>query len=170
MRMLRRYALVLSVYLNTRGFAFILFEGHLSPFDWGIRETRGPQKNSTCLTRIRRVFDRYAPDALVIQDTSAQGTERARRIRNLNASIVKLASDRGIRVFAYSRDHVRQAFEGYGCPNKQSLAELIAKHIPAFHQYVPPPRRPWMSEDRRMGLFDAAALALVFFQQLASEM
>ena len=31
-------------------------------------------------------------------------------------------------------------------------------------QCTPPPRKPWMSEDRRMGLFDAAALALVFFQ------
>ncbi|MGY3388327.1 Holliday junction resolvasome RuvABC endonuclease subunit [Bradyrhizobium sp. USDA 3311] len=165
MRTLRRYALVLSVYLNTRGFAFILFEGHLSPFDWGIRETRGPQKSRVCLIRIKTVFDRYAPDALVIQDTSEQGTQRARRIRNLNALIVKLANDRGTRVFAYSRDQVRRAFEGYGCPNKQSLAELIAKHIPAFQQYVPPPRKPWMSEDRRMGLFDAAAQGLVFFQE-----
>ncbi|WFU32408.1 hypothetical protein QA635_39025 [Bradyrhizobium brasilense] len=167
MRMLRRYALVLSVYLNTRGFAFIVFEGHLSPFDWGIRETRGPQKNRTCLTRITAVFDQYAPDTLVVQDTSEQGTERVRRIRKLNASIIKLASDRGIPVFAYSRDQVRRAFEPYGCPNKNSLAELIAKHIPAFHQYVPPPRKPWMSEDRRIGLFDAAALALLFFQSAA---
>ncbi|KRQ15341.1 hypothetical protein [Bradyrhizobium manausense] len=166
--MLRRYALVLSVYLNTRGFAFILFEGHLSPFDWGIHETRGPRKNGTCLTRITTVFDRYAPDALVIQDTTEQGTMRARRICNLNTSVVKLANDRGIPVFAYSRDQVRRAFEGYGCPNKASLAELIAKHIPTLQQYVPPPRRPWMSEDRRMGLFDAAALALVFFQHLAT--
>ncbi|QHP67439.1 hypothetical protein EI171_08360 [Bradyrhizobium sp. LCT2] len=165
MRALRRHALVLSVYLNTRGLAFIVFEGHLLPFDWGIRETRGPQKNNTCLLRITTVFDRHAPDALVIQDTSEQGTQRARRIRNLNTSIVKLANDRGIRVFAYSREQVRRAFEGYGCPNKHSLAELIAKHIPAFQQYVPPPRKPWMSEDRRMGLFDAAALGLMFFQE-----
>jgi len=170
MRMLRRYALVLSVYLNTRGFAFIVFEGHLSPFDWGIRETRGPKKNNTCLIRITKIFDRYAPDALVIQDTSDSGTERAPRIRNLNSSLVKLARHRGIPVFAYSRDRVRRAFESYGCPNKESLAELIAKHIPAFEQYVPPPRRLWMSEDRRMGLFDAAALALVFFQTLTSQM
>jgi hypothetical protein len=40
-----------------------------------------------------------------------------------------------------------------------------AKHIPAFERHVPPPRKPWMSEDARMGLFDAAALALIFFQK-----
>jgi hypothetical protein len=37
----RRYALVLAIYLNTRGFGFVLFEGHLSPFDWGNRLERG---------------------------------------------------------------------------------------------------------------------------------
>lgn len=164
----RRYTLVLSIYVNTRGFAFILFEGRLSPFDWGIRETRGPKKCRVCLARITQLFDRYAPDALVIQDTSEQGTERARWICRLNTSIAALAKDRDIPVFAYSRDQVRGAFEGHGCPNKQSLAGLIAKHIPAFEQYIPPPRKPWMSEDRRMGLFDAAALALVFFRSAIS--
>ncbi|HSE37313.1 MAG TPA: hypothetical protein VLG74_08430 [Blastocatellia bacterium] len=162
----RRYDLVLSIYLNTRGFAFIVFEGHLSPFDWGIRETRGPGKRQVCRPRITQLFDRYAPDLLVIQDTSPHGTRRVRWISILNASVAELAEDRGIPVFAYSRDQVRSAFECYGCPNKQSLAELIAKHIPAFEQYVPPPRKPWMSEDRRMGLFDAAALALMYFQSL----
>ena len=58
------------------------------------------------------------------------------------------------------------AFAHLGSSNKQTLAELIAKHIPAFERYIPPPRKPWMSEDRRMGIFDAAALALVFFQNV----
>ena len=58
-----------------------------------------------------------------------------------------------------------RAFEDSGFVNKLMLAELIAKHIPAFERYVPPPRKPWMSEDSRMGLFDAAALALVFYKK-----
>ncbi|MEY9633383.1 hypothetical protein ABIF66_001612 [Bradyrhizobium japonicum] len=165
MRQARRHGLTLSIYVNTRGFAFVVFEGHLSPFDWGIREIRGPRKRKGCLTRITQIVDRYAPDTLVIQDTSAQGTQRARWITALNASIAALAKDRDIPAFAYSREQVRVAFERYECPNKHSLAELIAKHIPALERYVPPPRKPWMSEDRRMGLFDAAALGLVFFHK-----
>ncbi|WP_210161661.1 hypothetical protein, partial [Bradyrhizobium liaoningense] len=149
--------------LNTRGFAFVVFEGHLAPFDWGIRETRGPRKRDGSLVRITQIFDRYAPDVVVVQDTSEQGTRRVRWISILNRSIVRLANDRNVPVFAYSRHRVRGAFDSYGCPNKQSLAELIAKHIPAFEQYVPPPRKPWMSEDRRMELFDAAAQVLTFF-------
>ncbi|MCA1530592.1 hypothetical protein [Bradyrhizobium yuanmingense] len=125
-----RSLLVLSIYLNTRGFAFIVFEGRSSPYDWGIRETRGPRKGKKCLLRISQVIDRYAPDVLVIQDTSEQGTRRAGWISKLNGSIAGLAKDRAIPAFAYSRHQVRRAFECYGCPNKQGLAEVIAKHIP----------------------------------------
>jgi hypothetical protein len=46
---------------------------------------------------------------------------------------------------------------------KHRIAETIAGHIPALKLYVPPARKAWMSEDARMGIFDAAALAWVFF-------
>ncbi len=166
---LRRYALVLAVYLNTRGFAFVLFEGHLSPFDWGIRETRGPRRHKRSLARVVKILDCYVPDILVIQDTSPHGTRRARRITELNAAIAGLAKGRGIPIYAYSRDQVRSAFGYVGYLNKQIVAGLIAKHIPAFERYVPPPRKPWMSEDVRMGIFDAAALALIFYRSINSD-
>lgn len=166
MKQAGRHGLTLCIYLNTRGFAFIVFEGYLSPFDWGIREIRGARKCKGCLLRITQIVDRYAPNIVVIQDTSDHGTQRAPWMTALNASIAAFAIDRDISVFAYSRDQVRSAFERHECPNKHSLAELIAKYIPAFERYVPPPRKPWMSEDRRMGLFDAAALGLVFFQSI----
>ena len=80
MKQAGQHGLTLSVYLNTRGFAFVVFEGHVSPLDWGIREVRGPRKRKGCLTRITKVVDRYRPDVLVIQDTSEHGTKRARWI------------------------------------------------------------------------------------------
>src|SRR5262249_60063255 len=93
-----------------------------------------------------------------------RGTRTA-RIDSLNAAICEIAASRGIPFHAYSRDYVQDAFASAGAANKQSLAELIAKNIPTFERYVPPPRKPWMSEDPRMGLFDAVALGLVFFQR-----
>jgi hypothetical protein len=142
-----------------------LFEGPLSPIDWGVKEVRGRRKHSRCVARIATILDRYQPDIFVLQDTSPTGTRRAQRVTNLNAAIAALGASRAIPVYAYSREEVRIAFGELGLPNKHSMAEMIAKHIPAFERYVPPPRKPWMSEDARMGLFDAAALALVFFQK-----
>ena len=161
---LRRYAFVLAIYLNTRGFAFVLFEGPLAPVDWSVREMRGARKHARCLARIVTILDQYLPDVLVLQDTSAQGTPRARRIVKLNEAVAALADARGLPVYLYSREEVWKAFASFGVTNKQALAEIIAKHIPAFERYIPPPRKPWKSEDARMGIFDAAALALTFFK------
>lgn len=76
-----------------------------------------------------------------------------------------LAETQSIPAFAYSRAQVRQCFGHLGLATKHSIAEAIAKHIPAFERFLPPVRKIWMSEDARMGLFDAATLVLEFFRQ-----
>jgi hypothetical protein len=136
MNSLRRYTLVLAIYLNARGLAFVLFEGPFSPFDWGLKETRCSRKHVRLLARVRKLLDWYQPDVLVIQDTSPQGTHRTRRVTSLNAAIVELSSTRRIPIFRYSRLHVLEIFSAHAVPNKQALAEIIATYIPAFERYV----------------------------------
>ena len=51
--------------------------------------------------------------------------------------------------------------------SRYMIVEAIARNIPAFEQYVPLRRKIWQSEDRRMGLFDAAAMVLTFYQSQA---
>lgn len=159
-----RHNLVLGIYPNTRGFAFALFEGALAPVDWGVVEIRGKSKNRACLRRIAVMFGRYEPDVLVLQDMSESGTRRTYRIRNLNEAIEILAGTQSIRVFSYSRAHVRQCFEHQGLTSKQFIAESIAKHIPMLAPLLPPLRKIWKSEHARMGIFDAVALVLTFYQ------
>jgi hypothetical protein len=153
----------MSLYINSRGFAFVLFEGTLSPYDWGTFDVRGPRKDRLVVDKVTRLLHRYVPDVLVTQDT--EGTLRANRLALLNRDLGILAQKLGIPVFTYSREEIYRQFKSIGFTNKQTFAVLIAKHIPAFERHVPPPRKPWMSEDARMGLFDAAALALLFFQK-----
>lgn len=164
MNRLRRYDLVLAIYPNARGFAFVLFEGSLSPVDWGVTTVRQRDRNGRCLEMIGRLLSKQEPDVVVLQDNSLSGTRRSRRITALNASIAHLAELSNLPVRSFSRNSVRRAFQDVPSGNKQDIAQSIAKHIPVFERYVPYPRKPWMTEDPRMGLFDAAALALTFFQ------
>ena len=53
--------LVLSLYPSTRGFGYVLFEGPLSPFDWGVKEIRGAAKNRRILKFLESLLDRYKP-------------------------------------------------------------------------------------------------------------
>lgn len=161
--------MVLAIHLSTRGLAFVLFEGPLSPYDWGVYEVRGAQRNARCLHRFERILTFYAPDVLVTQDMTSDGTRRTDRIRKLNALITEVADPRGIPIYAYTRAQIRQCFSVSSFPSKQAIAQVIVRHVPAFERYLPPPRKPWMAEDARMGLFDAAALAFAYFHHAGGE-
>src|SRR5262249_37834585 len=126
-------------------------------------EARGKDKNARCLTRIASLLALHTPDVLVLQDTSERGTLRASRIQELNRRTAELADEYGILVRTYSRSQVLDYFAELGGVTKQGIAETIAKHIPALSLYVPPVRKPWMSENARMGIFDATALVWLFF-------
>jgi hypothetical protein len=165
----KRHLITLAIYFSTRGPSFVLFEGTRSPYDWGIFEVRGLRKKAQCERKIMRVFDRYKSDVLVLQNTGPEGTRRASWVTTLNAAMEAEALERGVLVFKYSRADIYATFASAEFSNKQTLAELIASHIPAFVRHVPPPRKPWKSEDARMALFDAAALALAFFQKAGRE-
>lgn len=160
----RKHPLVLSVYPNSRGLAFVVFEGPFAPVDWGTAAARGKFKNRACLRRVSTLFGEYRPACVVLQNTLAGGTLRARRIRELNEAIVVLAETQGIAVTAYTRAEVQQHFSYLDNPTKHQIAIAIVKHIPVFERLLPPIRKPWMSEDNRMGVFDAAALAFAYFQ------
>jgi hypothetical protein len=165
----RRYDLVFAIYPQSRGFAFVLFEGRLVPVDWGVFEARGANKNARCLMRIASLLALHTPDVLVLQDTSERGTHRVHRIQELNRRTAELAEERGALVRSYSRAQVVEYFSQKGATTKQKIAETIAKHIPAFDLYVPPARRPWMSENARMGIFDATALAWMFLHSVGGD-
>jgi hypothetical protein len=95
----------------------------------------------------------------------AVGTWRSDRLRTLNVAIEEVAEVYEVSVCKYCRADIQRFFGHLTRPNKQNIAVEIAKHVPALERYLPQPRKPWMSEDSRMGMFDATALALTFFHR-----
>ena len=164
-----RRNLIFAIHFQTGGFAYVLFDELRFPIDWGVYDARGADKNARCLIRINSLLELHTPDVLVLQDMSERGTRRARRIRELNRRAAELADQRGVRVKTYSRAQVIEYFAELGAVTKHKIAEAIAKHIPALGLYVPPARKPWMSENARMGIFDAAALAWMFFHSISGD-
>jgi hypothetical protein len=162
--------LVLAIYFQTTGFAFALLSDERDPLiAWGIPEFRGTDTKTRCLKRIESLLQLHTPDVLVLQDMSRRGTRRAPRIQELNRAILGLARGLGVHVSTYSRAKIMEYFEEFGADTKQKIAETIAKHLPALSLFVPPPRKPWKSQDTRMGIFEAVALAWMFFQGTDSD-
>lgn len=162
----RNSPFVLAVSVTPRGFAFVLFEGPTTPFDWGIKEKRGLAKSARTFAAITKLVEYYHPAALVIESISPKGARRGPRIRALLGEVEQASRAAGIPVFHYSRADVRRVFAQDGVRTRPEIARAIASRIPAFAPKLPPLRKIWMSEDPKQSLFDAAALGTVFFARV----
>lgn len=156
--------LVLAVYPFSRGFAFVFFEGPGSPFDWGVKEIKEKHRNTKTLDAIKKLIDRYRPEVLVIEDTTDGGWRRTSRIRKLYRMLSHVAIAEFVDLYRYRKSEVTACFASAGARTKHEIAQAIALQIPAFAHRMPRYRKQWMSEDPRQSLFDAAALALTYYQ------
>lgn len=154
---------VLSVYPSSRGYAYVLFESALIPYDWGVKDIRKKNKNEAALEGIRILIERYRPDSIVIEDYSEKGSRRSTRIRRLYRMVANIAMKEQIEVIRISRDSIFKCFESVGAKTKYDIAQAVAQQIPALAHRLPRVRKIWMSEDPKQSLFDAAALGIAFY-------
>lgn len=155
---------VLAVDPTSRGFGFAVLEGPARLIDWGIKDTRRADTQAAH-REVSALLDRYAPDALVVEDTSDDGSRRRARVRSLIEALRAEADRRGIAVVAISRRRVQAVFRSASASTKHAVAGVIAEHFPELFSRLPPRRKPWMSEDVRGSIFDAVAMGLVHYYQ-----
>lgn len=156
------HKLALAIDPTSRGFGYALFEGPQTPLDWGTTEIRS-QQNENSLERVKKLIKFYQPEILVIEDCSQDSSRRCDRINNLLEQVEEFSRLQKIPVFKYSPDQIKEIFSFFDLHNKHQIAEKIVEWLPDFASRIPPERKPWMSEDRRMGIFDAVALILTYY-------
>jgi len=157
-----KHDLVLAVHPSSRGFGWILFEGPLAPFDWGV-VTIAQDKNAGAVARVDQLIQKYDPRVLAFEASSDDGSRRKPRIRKLCRAIEERAMARGLRVCVYSRQQIRRAFASTGAQTREEIATIVAERIEALRPRLPQPRKIWLGEHPNMALFAAAACALTYF-------
>lgn len=156
-------AYVLALYPSIQGLAFVLFESPMSVVDWGKTTRLGPTKNEVCITFVKRVIERYAPEVIVLEHSRARDSKRSVRVKMLSRSIATIASVNGIEIVRFRPKDIRNAFQKLGATTKHERSRVIASMLPAMSHRLPPVRKPWMAEDPRMALFEAAALGITYY-------
>lgn len=153
---------IIAIDPTTRGFGYVVLEGPATLIDWGVKEIR-TNKKVRCLKLITRLIDQYLPDVIVVENVSGKGSRRCPRVRELLDEILNLASEQKISMRAFSRDQIREVFSPSGAHTKHQIAKEIVRRLPELEPRLPPFRKPWMSEDSRMSIFDAMSLAMTFY-------
>jgi Holliday junction resolvasome RuvABC endonuclease subunit len=153
---------ILAIDPSTRGFGFAVLEGPTRLIDWGVKETKTDKKRRS-LKLIAELIEQYAPGVVALEDYEGKGSRRCHRIGELINDISKLALKRKVKVKSFSRAKVKDAFSETGGSNKYEIAKAIAGRFPELAPRLPRFRKPWMSEDYRMAIFDAVAMAMAYF-------
>jgi hypothetical protein len=159
---------ILAIDPLKHGFGWAVLEGDELLVDCGIRDLQA-KKPERVLAHIAVLIHRYAPHTIVLENTAHRRCRRGDPARSLVHEIVKMAPAVDIPVSRVSMAKVFRHFRRFGAKNKNAIAQLIADRFPELERLVPPRRRVWMSEDDRMSVFDAMAMALVSMDSTFAE-
>ncbi|MGA2116675.1 MAG: hypothetical protein ABSH56_18200 [Bryobacteraceae bacterium] len=144
---------ILAIDPFSRGVGFAVLEGPDELIDWGLKTT-GSADNKKAVRRIKALIDRYQPDVLALENWESTGARRCRRVEIL-LNLIATGTWKGLRVRLVSRLQLHSIGPLPHVSTKFGRAEL--------NPYLPPVRKPWMSEDDRMSIFDAVAFAVACF-------
>jgi Holliday junction resolvasome RuvABC endonuclease subunit len=151
------YSRILAIDPSTKGFGFALIEGKGRLIDWGVARLYS-SSGEEFLARVETMIDRYRPSGIVVEDLSS--TRRGERAKRRIETAIGYARLREVHPSLASRGEVRACL-GLGThATKHETATRITEVFPELEMLLPPKRKPWMSEDERMNVFDAVGLAL----------
>jgi RNase H-fold protein (predicted Holliday junction resolvase) len=153
---------IIAIDPTTKGFGYAILDLPLHLVAWGMAHIKG-EKRSGAVFRFETLLDQFRPDAVVLEDTTAQGSRRNPRVRDLLEALAKVARERGIQVETVSRLAVIGYFSSQDeSATKHSIAQTLAVAYPELAEKVPKKRKTWQSEDERISVFDALSLAVTF--------
>lgn len=153
---------VLAIDPIPRGMGFAILEGERCLVDWGMTDVRMKSKRRASLGRLVTLIDRYQPEVLVLEDWRRHDCRRSPRVRKLLYRCTVAAARRGLKVFPVSSAVLRRAFPDLDPFTKEAYARAIVTRFPELEAWLPPRRKPWMSEHHRTAIFDAVAFGLAY--------
>ena len=163
--MISKQVRILALAPTARGFGYCVMENNVM-LECGHKEVWG-NKNVKSLSKIKKLMKQFLPDVLVLQDVNAEGCRRVRRTKVLQRKIIKLATYEKCKVTLFSGKVLRVTLLGDIQGTKHEMAETLAKIFPVeLATKLPRKRRAYDSEDGRMDIFEAVALAVVFWMKL----
>jgi hypothetical protein len=154
---------IMAVAPTSRGFGFAVMEGPNQLCSYG-NKTILQNKNVRVLAWVEKFIRLYQPSILILPDVNAGDTNRAARIKTLHRQLGILARKQQIKIKLFTVSKVHEHLLGTRKGTKQAMADKLAALFPEHLQSrLPPKRRPWMSEDPRMDIFDAVALSTAYW-------
>src|SRR5258708_36307691 len=121
---------ILAIDPTTKGFGYAILDLPLHLIAWGMAHVKG-EKRSGAIVRFEALLDQFRPDAVVLEDTTAQGSRRYPRVSDLLERLGRIAPERGLEVQTVSRLAVIAYFSSKdGHATKHAIATTLPSAYP----------------------------------------
>lgn len=151
--------ITIALYPNAKGFGYAVIEHPVLFLDYGIATIR-PISNHTILKRVIQMIEFYKPTNIIVPDYKGKYSSKSYRVKKLINTLVDYATDQEVMCYCYSREQIREVFNQFGAVSKYEIAMKIIDWFSELETRTPQYRKPWMSEDYYMGMFDAISLLI----------
>lgn len=150
---------LLAIDPTSRGFGYVALETPGLLVDWGTHAV-AKRSHPVARARLRAIIRRLQPQCIVLEHYAAPQCRRSASVRSLLEAMEQWCNESDLAVRLIPAVRLRSWLGARGLATKAQTARWVAMCCPELAPRLPPIRKPWMSEDERMGIFDAAALAL----------
>ena len=162
---LRPGARILALDLHPQRYGYAVLEAPANLLDWGVRRRyrkHEPSRNSSMHKSLQSLLEMWRPSLVLIKEPSTHRT--ARREKRL-ASLIDTVRRCRIPTRSLTDHEVRSIFGPGSSMTKYVMASMLVRQFPFLASTLPPPRKIYQSEDYRMNMFAAVALALAASSQ-----
>lgn len=147
-----------------RGMGFVVLEGKDRLVDWGVRRLPGVY-DASMKGGVRMLIERYQPAIIVMENLEGEESRRGVRARKALQGVERMVTRLGLAVGRSSVTQVQLTFGKWVARTKEERVQALVQRFPVLGLYRPPYRKPWMSEDPRMSIFDALAFAITYREE-----
>src|SRR6187401_3179202 len=138
----------------SKGFGYCVLEQRIRLVDWGFKALPRNADFTALTNRAAELVELYPPTLLVLPGTGSG--HRSPRVLEFIEELRKLARSRQLACLRIDLAYMMNFFFNGKAATKSKLAVTLGEAFPKeLGVYVPPPRKPWMSEDNRLNIFAA---------------
>lgn len=148
---------ILALYPNSIGIGYVCIQVPEKLIDYGIASIQ-PISNGKLLRRTERFMDYYKPKLIILKET--EPAKNSNRVNKLIHAITTLSGEKGLQVYRYTKQQIKDVFEIFGASTKYEIVEKIVKMLPDLAPRAPGTREWYEKEHYQMGLFHAVSLAV----------
>jgi hypothetical protein len=151
---------ILALDLHPQRFGYAVLETPAELLDWGVRRRyckHAASSDSSMQRSLQSLLEIWRPALVLIKKPS---TYKTARTEMRLASLIDIVRRCRIPMRSLTDHEVRSVFGSGSNMTKYAMASMLVRQFPFLTFTLPPPRKIYRSEDYRMGIFAAIALAL----------